>query len=76
MHIFVVAIYATTKICYDVAVRTTTKAKKVILLKFSSRMTVAIHILLYLEEYEKEFLYRMLYGSQKIRNEKNSADSR
>ena len=23
-----------------------------------------------LEEYEKEFLYRMLYGSQKIRNEK------
>ena len=29
-----------------------------------------------LEEYEKEFLYRMLYGSQKIRNEKNSADPR
>ena len=31
---------------------------------------------LLLEEYEKEFLYRMLYGSQKIRNEKNSADPR
>ena len=30
------------------------KDEKVILLKFSSRMTVAIHILLYLEEYEKE----------------------
>ena len=28
------------------------------------------------ENVEKEFLYRMLYGSQKIRNEKNSADSR
>ena len=28
------------------------------------------------EEHEKEFLYRMLYGSQKIRNEKNSADPR
>lgn len=54
MHIFVVAIYTTTKTCYDVVVRTTTKTKKVILLKFSSRMTVAIHILLYLEEYEKE----------------------
>ena len=25
---------------------------------------------------KNEFLYRMLYGSQKIRNEKNSADPR
>ena len=45
-------------------------------LKGISTMKKAELIERMLEEYEKEFLYRMLYGSQKIRNEKNSADPR